>query len=88
MWNLETNWAGGLKGAQRVSDLIHGGQADTVGLSVCVFKNKNKQKKKTKKKKTKKKLEIESIYNVMFQVYSKVVRLYLCMYSFSDCFPL
>ena len=40
------------------------------------------------KKKKKKKLEIESIYNVMFQVYSKVVRLYLCMYSFSDCFPL
>ena len=75
MWNLETNWAGGLQDAQRVSDLIHGGQADTVGLSVCVIKKK-------------KKLEIESIYNVMFQVYSKVVPLYPCMYSFSDRFPL
>ena len=42
MWNLETNWAGGLKGAQKVSDLIHGGQADTVGLSVCVLKKKKK----------------------------------------------
>ena len=36
--------------------------------------------------KKKKKLEIESIYNAMFQVYSNVVGLYLCMYLFQAVF--